>query len=393
MRSTNSPAVCKRRKPRNRPLLKTLLLLSGLLLYLPDQIGATYGEFSSFSDTAFSVEACPVFPSAVENGLSDMHAHFRNASVLASRLQSSTPSSFFEPAMDTPVTAAPVLITSATNATYLEPEQNSLSRLSLPELETAAENASLKISILQEKISAMNDSLASSSASFHELKYELASGSASLNQMVRLVRDIPANCARISGMGLLTELEWFSEADTSLSPPLSASLADLIEYLRQVYEAGIAVQNVPNSLTNQLEVAKDYYPMPREATGDAVSQELLQCYEASQRSLEAELRESAAELHILKSRLFAIQAAAEENRLQDVEKTFQEEANLAAVEEQPDHFVTSEEDRPEMEAEEAGEAEFAAAPIILTEEQFSDEGQSAEESTEDASVQEVLQNK
>lgn len=122
--------------------------------------------------------------------------------------------------MDTPVTAAPVLITSATNATYLEPEQNSLSRLSLPELETAAENASLKISILQEKISAMNDSLASSSASFHELKYELASGSAALNQMVRLVRDIPANCARISGMGLLKELEWFSEADTSLSPAL-----------------------------------------------------------------------------------------------------------------------------------------------------------------------------
>lgn len=133
--------------------------------------------------------------------------------------------------------------------------------------------------------------------------------------------------------------------------------------------------------------------MPREATGDAVSQELLQCYEASQRSLEAELRESAAELHILKSRLFAIQAAAEENRLQDGEKTVQEEGNLAAVEEQPDHFVTSEEDRPEMEAEEAEEAEFAAAPIILTEEQFSDEGQSAEESTEDASVQEVLQNK
>lgn len=393
MRSTKAPTVCKRRKPRNRPLLKTLLLLSGLLLYLPDQIGATYGEFSSFSDTAFSVEACPVFPSAVENGLSDMHAHFRNASVLASRLQSSTPSSFFEPAMDTPVTAAPVLITSATNATYLEPEQNSLSRLSLPELETAVENTSLKISILQEKISAMNDSLASSSASFHELKYELASGSAALNQMVRLVRDIPANCARISGMGLLKELEWFSEADTSLSPPLSASLADLIEYLRQVYEAGIAVQNVPNSLTNQLELAKDYYPMPREATGDAVSQELLQCYEASQRSLEAELRESAAELHILKSRLFAIQAAAEENRLQDGEKTVQEEGNLAAVEEQPDHFVTSEEDRPEMEAEEAEEAEFAAAPIILTEEQFSDEGQSAEESTEDASVQEVLQNK
>lgn len=393
MRSTKAPTVCKRRKPRKRPLLKTLLLLSGLLLYLPDQIGATYGEFSSFSDAAFSVEACPVFPSAIENGLSDMHAHFRNGSVLASRLQSLTPSSLFEPAMDTPVTAAPVLITSATNATYLEPEQDSLSRLSLPELETAAENASLKISILQEKISAMNDSLASSSASFHELKYELASGSASLNQMVRLVRDIPANCARISGMGLLKELEWFSEADTSLSPPLSASLADLIEYLRQVYEAGIAVQNVPNSLTNQLEVAKDYYPMPREATGDAVSQELLQCYEASQRLLEAELRDSAAELHILKSRLSAIQAAAEENRLQDVEKSVQEEGNLAAVEEQPDHFVTSEEDRPELEAEEAVEGEVAAAPIILTEEQFSDEGQSAEESTENASVQEVLQNK
>lgn len=381
MRSTKAPTVCKRRKPRQKPLLKTLLLLSGLLLYLPGQIGTTYGEFSSFSDTAFTVQACPVFPGVIENGLSEMHAHFRNASALTSQLQLLTPSSFFEPAMDTPDTAAPVLNSSATDATYLEPELDLLSRLSLFELESAAENTSLKISILQVKISEMNDRLASSAASFHELKYELASGSASLNHMIRLISDIPANCARISGMGLLKELELFSDSDTPLSPQLSASLADLIEYLRQVYDAGIAVQNVPNSLTNQLGSAKDYYPMPREATGDAVSQELLQCYEASQRSLEAELRDSTAELRILKSRLSAIQASAEENRLQDVEKTVQEEGNFAAAEEQP---VTSEEDRPEMEAEEAKEAEDAAAPIILTEEQFSNEGQPAEGSTQDA---------
>ncbi|WP_460324383.1 hypothetical protein [Paenibacillus sp. YSY-4.3] len=284
-------------------LLKTVLLLSALLLYLPSQIDATYGEFASFSDTKLTFQACPVFPGVIESRLSDIHAHFQNASVLKDKLQPLAPSSSAIPAL-----AASAFIPTATNAVYLETEQDFI-------------RLSLRIRLLQDRINITSDTLASSAASFQELNNELALGSVSLNHAIRLTVDIPANCARLSGGALLDKLEFFTSGDTPLSPLLSSTLADLIGYLRQVYEAGVTVQNVPNSLTNQLDTPKKYYAKPWEGTGDTVSRELLQDYEASQYTLEAELRDSMAELHVLESRLSAIQAAAEEPMLQTEEQS------------------------------------------------------------------------
>ncbi|WP_055105848.1 hypothetical protein [Paenibacillus ihumii] len=376
MRRPRATAIQKREKPRRRlrprrtPLLDAIILLSALLLYLPTQLGATYGEFTSSSSADVTMKACRIFPGEIESLLSGALEHFKSASVSKSQLQAYTATTtapailfpvnslppapaFAKPysaetasspgtvAMDAPATSATV-----TNATYPEAGMESTSPFTAGGLDAAAARLSLQIESFQKEIAALDARLAVSSYAIQQIANELNSGGAALNHIIRMLRELPVNCARLSQDSLLEKsTDYFSE-DALLSAAFSASLKELTDYLRQVYDAGIAVQNVPNSLTNQLVQDAADFTVPQEAAGEATSQKLLQFYEVIQRSMEAEKQAISAELGILESHLAMLRATAEEQRAREAERAVQKEhEDLAAPDEERNDLSTPDEKR------------------------------------------------
>lgn len=320
----------KRRKKRRTPILKLLLLLSALLLYLPSQIGITYGEFASTSEAAVTFSACRVFPEEIESRLSQVHVHIKNASANKTQLQSFNASSIriptstsFTPAPTAPLSHEPFFLdanivpasaapyTTATSATYRDADMDSFNYSNQKEHESAAEFISLQIALLQEAITAVNDQLTANTTLLQKITHELESGASLLNDVIQQIRDKPVNCAKFSQSTLLDETEKLLNQDHPLSPSFYASMADLMEYLRQVYDAGIAIQNVPNSLTNQLSLEESNFRTLFEAKGYAASPELLQYYHDLQSSLEAQKQAIFSEIRVLDSRLADIKIAVE----------------------------------------------------------------------------------
>ncbi|WP_110931491.1 hypothetical protein [Paenibacillus bouchesdurhonensis] len=319
----------KRRKRRQTLLLESLLLLSALLFILPSQIGITYGDFTSSSDAAVTFQACGIFPEEVEALLSQVNEHIKDADTHKNQFQafkaSTTPTASFTSFNSTsdtpPISPANSLLATntatasipphatATSATYHDSDKNSFDSFHQIKHESTAENTSLQITFLQESLIAVNDQLASNSYLFQKITYELESGAFLLNDIIQKIRDKSINCVKFSRSALLDEGENLLNQDNLLSPSFYTSLAGLMEYLRQVYEAGIAIQNVPNSLTNQLGDRESSYRMLNEATSDAASPELLQYYRDLQSSLEADKQAISSELLFLESCLNDIEAA------------------------------------------------------------------------------------
>ncbi|MFD3260353.1 hypothetical protein ACE3MQ_17325 [Paenibacillus lentus] len=308
-----------RRKRRRTPLLKSILLLSALLLFLPSRIGNTYGEFASSSDAAVTLQACQVFPGEIESLLSQINVHIKNASAIKNDLHSFTArttllaeaTAFIPPSASASATDA-VYNNTVTDATYHESPIDPFSRLSQGELQNLAKHTSLQIDMLQDTLTAIHEQLNATASSFQNISNELHSGASSLNHAIQLIKDMPINCVKFSQSTLLDETENLLDQDSLLSPSFYASLADLSRYLRQVYDAGIAVQNVPNSLTNQLSSQEWNYRTPNEATFDVVGQQFLQYYDDLWGSLEAHKQTITSEILQLESRLLDMSTAAGE---------------------------------------------------------------------------------
>ncbi|AZK46279.1 hypothetical protein [Paenibacillus lentus] len=347
----------KQRKPRGTPLLNMLFLLSVLLFYLSGQIRITYGEFASSSDAAVTFSTCGIFPDAIEGRLSQVHMHIKNASAIKNQLHSFNASTIkvsasppFTPAPTTPLPYEPFIppantaiapaasLENVTSATYRNADMDSFNAYNLSERESAAEFISLQITLSQESMIAINERLTTNTLFLQKIMQELEAGSSHLNDVIQQIQLNPANCAKFSQSTLLDEVETLLNQDNPLSPSFYASMTDLMEYLRQVYDAGIAIQNVPNSLTNQLSQRDSDFRSLRKAAGFATSPELLQYYHDLQSSLESQKQAISSEIQVLESRLTDIKKAADPEAGSVDHRDSASESDLDVTEEMESHF-------------------------------------------------------
>lgn len=314
----------KKRKQTGLRVLKSGVALSVLFLYTSNQIGSTYGEFTTNAKQDTAIGLCSVFPGQIESLLREFGGHLKTITELKASLKGHTVTGSFSssPALD---------------------------GLSLEELDQIAAETADHITRATSEIGVLDSQLGFNAGVWLKIMQEAASAARILVQIGSYLVSYEPNCLEIR------DAEFFEELKATLgqSGVLSASLADNLTSIMNVL---ISIHKIGNALPADSPVNALLEPkfsalqsqesavsfIARAYTPQAdVSEELRFAYEqlnaemtGAKTSLTAEidsLRNQQAQISEAKARLLE-QVRKEEEERQAAEKKKQEEAEKAKEE-------------------------------------------------------------
>lgn len=349
--------------------LQSGFILSTLLLWTSQQVGTTFGEFTSVREDNSEIKACRVFPSQIESQLAILAKHLERAATLKGKLIGAT---LTRAAIDTTIPApAPVLseagvtapaspaAPSATDAVYSGGEGSGGSEATADfsaslQLEAAADRLAAQISELHATIQQMQRQQALNQSIWQELQQELAAAAAVFHGLLTSLIELEPNCAELTQTTLLDRLEDLLKG-SGLSGPLRGTLQEMLGYLRSIHASAPAL-----SVDGFAAVA---FTGPL-ADGDSalnnpVDGEALAYFESVQASLESAIAGLSAELSSLEAQRSRLLAEAEAQRLAEIERLkrlaeakAQEEAGQAEDPANPDENADPSGGEPQQPGEE-----------------------------------------
>lgn len=301
-------------------MVKTLqsgLIFSTLLLWTSQQVGTTFGEFTSVREDHSEIKACRVFPSQIENQLSLLAEHLERAASLKGRLLGSA-------------VTPPAYNPSATDLVYDGGEGTNEFEAG-SRLEAAAAGLSARIGELNAMIQQLEQQKALNHSIWQELQRELAAASAPVHELLTSLNELEPNCAELSQTTLLDRITDLLERSGLHSGSLSGTLQEILSYLRSVHQLG--------SLTSDGFAADSYataafFDGRIAIDGDPAGEELLAYFESVQASLQSAIAGLTADISSLEAQRAQLLAEAEAQRPAEIERQKQLQEEQAKQEEQ-----------------------------------------------------------
>ncbi|WP_059041080.1 hypothetical protein [Paenibacillus rubinfantis] len=324
--------------------LQSGLILSTLLLWTSQQVGTTFGEFTSVREDNSEIKACRVFPSQIESQLALLAEHLDRAASLKGRLIGAT---LTRAAIDTtlPIStpslpdasvtapAAP----SATDAVYTGASESGSSEATPDfsaslQLESAADGLSSRISELNATIQQLQQQQALNQSIWQELVHELAAATAVIHGLLTSLNELEPNCAELTQTTLLDRIADLLKGSGLLSGPIRGTLQEILSFLRSIHQSGLARSTegfAAVAFASPFTSLSTYGDL---ASNDPVSGEDLAYFHSVQASLESAISGLTAEISSLEAQRAQLLADAEAQRLAEIERLKQLEEEKAKEE-------------------------------------------------------------
>ncbi|MCT2194993.1 hypothetical protein M3G15_07560 [Paenibacillus sp. p3-SID1389] len=351
--------------------LQSGLILSTLLLWTSQQVGTTFGEFTSTREDNTEIKACRVFPSQIESQLAMLAEHLNRAASLKGRLigaslirasiDTTTPiSSPALPNASDPATSLP-LPPSSTDAVYSSGDgpvssEGSADFSASLQLD-AAEGLSARISELNATIQQLQQQLALNQSTWQELVQEITAATAVIQGLLTSLNGLEPNCAELTQTTVLDRIADLLKGSGLLSGPLRGTLQEILSYLRSVHQSKFSLS------TNGFVAIAFASPFSSRsaddlsALSDPVAGEERTYFESVHASLESAIAGLTAEISSLEAQRAQLLAEAEAQRLAELER-------LKQLEEEPPPTVGDSGDGAvQPPAEEDGVAEDESATL------------------------------
>lgn len=333
--------------------LQSGLILSTLLLWTSQQVGTTFGEFTSVREENSEIKACRVFPSQIESQLALLAGHLERASSLKGRLIGAT---LTRAAIDTTIPiSAPALpdasvtapaspaAPSATDAVNAGGDGSgnteAIADFSASlQLEAAADGLSVRIAELNATIQQLQQQQALNQSIWQELVQELAAATAVIQGLLTSLSELEPNCAELTQTTLLDRIADLLKGSGLLSGPLRGTLQEILSFLRSVHQS-----DSPLSADGFAAVAfagPFAGPLTYDVSSlnDPVDGEELAYFESVQTSLESAIAGLTAEISGLEAQRAQLLAEAQAQRLAEIERLKQlEEAKAKEEAEQAEN--------------------------------------------------------
>ncbi|MGP0586604.1 hypothetical protein [Paenibacillus timonensis] len=321
--------------------LQSGLILSTLLLWTSQQVGTTFGEFTSVREDNSEIKACRIFPSQIESQLALLAEHLERAASLKGKLIGAT---LTRAAIDTstPI-SAPVLPDTVAPAPTADPsaisggDGSGGSEITADfsaslQMEAAADGLSTRISELNATIQQLQQQLALNQSIWQELVQELAAATAVIHGLMTSLNDLEPNCAEITQTTLLDRIADLLKSSGLLSSPLRGTLLEILSYLRSIQPSDLSISSDGFAAVT---FASPFAGMSTDddATfSNPVGGEDLAYFESVQASLESAITGLTSEISSLEAQRAQLLAEAEAQRLAEIERLKQLEEQKAKEE-------------------------------------------------------------
>lgn len=356
--------------------LQSGLILSTLLLWTSQQVGTTFGEFTSVREENSEIKACRVFPSQIESQLALLAEHLERASSLKGRLIGAT---LTRAAIDTstPI-SAPMLpdagvtapaspaAPSATDAVYSGGDGSGSSEATPDfsaslQLEAAADGLSARISELNATIQQLQQQLALNQSIWQELVQELAAATAVIQGLLTSLSELEPNCAELTQTTLLDRISDLLKSSGLLSGPLRGTLQEILSFLRSIHQSDLAVSTDGFAAVAFASPFAGQLAYDVSSLNDPVGGEERAYFDSVQASLESAIGGLTAEISGLEAQWAQMLAEAEAQRLAEIERLKQlEEAKAKEEAEQAEKPANPEENAdPSGDPQQPGEEQPA----------------------------------
>lgn len=184
-----------------------------LFLYASHQVGTTYGSFNTRQELSGTIGLCEVFPSRIQELLTQLDSSLKEAEALQLQLRS------LEPAAPLSAVLAP------------------LPAGSFEELDTGEQLAVQRLTELDHERTRLTDGLAANAAVWNELNAKLVQAGELLTLIGTQLNQLHPNCAEIRNAGFIESMR-SQPASGILSEPFQAALREILDYLAQIHRIG-----------------------------------------------------------------------------------------------------------------------------------------------------------
>lgn len=280
-----------------------------MLLWTSQQVGITFGEYTSVSEDNSEIKACRVFPSQIESQLTLVAEHLERAASLKGRLMSAT--------------VIPIVYGSS----------------------ATADDLSERIGELNDMIQQVEQQKALNQSIWQELQQEIAAASAPIHELLTSLNELEPNCAELSQTTLLDRITDLLKQHELHSGPLSGTLQEILNYLRSVHQLGLTTSDGYEADSNATVGFAQPFDGRIAIDGDLVGEELLAYFESVQASLQSAIAGLTADISGLEAQRAQLLAEAEEQRLAEIERQKQQQEEQAKQEEQAGEDETSAPDK------------------------------------------------
>jgi TolA-binding protein len=270
-----------RKKRKKQTMVKSLqsgLILSTLLLWTSQQVGTTFGGYTSVREDDLEIKACRVFPSQIESQLSLLAEHLERAASLKGRLIGATDS----------VHAGGEVVSGFKVSSRLE-----------------AVDLSEQIGELNAMIQQLEQQKALNQSTWQELLQELAAASGLIHELLASLNGLESNCAKLSQTTLLDRITDLLKRHRLLSDPLSGTLQEILNYLRSVHQLGLMTSDSLEADSYAAFASVQPFDGRIAVDGDPVGGELLAYFESVQASLQSAIAGLTADISSLEAQRLA----------------------------------------------------------------------------------------
>jgi len=335
--------------------LKSGLILSTLLLWTSQQVGTTFGAFTSTREDNMEIKACRVFPSQIESQLAMLAEHLDRAASLKGRLiGASLIRASIEPATSISSPPSVPLPPSSTDAVYsggdgpVSSEAIADFSASL-QLESAAEGLSSRISGLNATIQQLQQQLTLNQSIWQELVQEITEATSVIHGLLASLDGLEANCAELTRTTVLDRIADLLKGNGLLSGPLRGTLQEILSSLRSIHQSDFGFSTNGSAA---VAFASPFWTLSADDTfNDPVADEERAYFESVQASLDSAIAGLTAEISSLEAQRAQLLAEAEAQRLAELERLKQLEEEKAKKEaeqaENPEESVAPEEEQPD----------------------------------------------
>ncbi|MGG3455270.1 hypothetical protein [Paenibacillus rhizolycopersici] len=325
--------------------LQSGLILSTLLLWTSQQVGTTFGEFTSVREDNSEIKACRVFPSQIESQLALLAEHLERAASLKGKLigatltraaiDTTTPIS--APVLPDTVAPAPQADPSATDAVFSGGDESGSSEVIADfsaslQMEAAADGLSTRISELNATIQQLQQQLALNQSIWQELVQELAAATAVIHGLMTSLNDLEPNCAEITQTTLLDRIADLLKGSGLLSGPLRGTLQEILSYLRSIQPSDLSISSDGFAAVTIASPFAGMSTYDDSTFSNPVGGEDLAYFESVQASLESAIAGLTSEISGLEAQRAQLLAEAEAQRLAEIERVKQLEEQKAKEE-------------------------------------------------------------
>ncbi|AET61047.1 hypothetical protein HPL003_21595 [Paenibacillus terrae HPL-003] len=300
--------------------LQSGLILSTLLLWTSQQVGTTFGGYTSVREDNLEIKACRVFPSQIESQLSLLAEHLERAASLKGRLMGATDS----------------LYASGEGASGFKVS----SRLEAADLSERIGELNAMIQQLEQQ-KALNQSI------WQELLQELTAASALIHELLTSLNGLEPNCAKLSQTTLLDRITDLLKRHGLLSDPLSGTLQEILNYLRSVHHLGLMTSDSFEADSYAAFASAQPFDGRIAVDGDPVGGVLLTYFESVQASLQSAIAGLTADISSLEAQRAQLLTEAKSQRPAEIKRLKKLREKQAKQEEQAGKDETAAPDEAE----------------------------------------------